>query len=112
LADLPSQGGASVLNSLGSYIGIVVLGAMGALLSVFMSRIAGPDANPIKDLSNRVSGYVRPLLGGLSAVVVVLVLESDVQSVITLGENGIYVGALLAGFSERLIDRALGGIAS
>lgn len=101
----------SAFDSLWSYIAIVVLGAMGALLSVFISRIGGPDANAIKDLGARVSGYMRPLLGGLSAVVVVLVLESGVQNVITLGDNGIFVGAMLAGFSERLIDRALGGIA-
>jgi len=114
----PNEGGlnliteTSALSTLGSYIGVVVLGAMGALLSVLLSRMAGPDANPHKDLSNRVSGYVRPLLGGLSAVVVVLILESGIQSIVTLGENGILVGALLAGFSERLIDRALGGIAA
>lgn len=101
----------SLLADFDSYLLVIVLGAMGALLSVFMSRISGPDANPLKDLGNRVSSYVRPLLGGLSAVVVVLVLESGVQNVVTLGKDGLLVGALLAGFSERLIDRALSGIA-
>lgn len=107
----PTDDGPSIFASLGSYLAVVVLGAMGALLSVFMSRIGGPDANPHTDLSNRVAGYVRPVLGALSAIVVVLVLESGVQNIISLGDNGIFVAALLAGFSERLIDRALGGIA-
>lgn len=101
----------TALDGLGSYAGIVALGCIGALLSVFTSRISGPDENPIADMAQRSTGYVRPLLGGLSAVVVVLVLESGVQTVVNFTGPGVYVGAVLAGFSERLIGRTLEGLA-
>lgn len=101
----------TALGGLGSFAGVVALGGIGALLSVFTSRISGPDENPITDIAERASGYVRPLLGGLSAVVVVLVLESGVQTVVSFSGSGVYVGAVLGGFSERLIGRTLDGLA-
>ena len=100
------------LGSAGSYIGVITLGGMGALLSVFTSRIGGPEENPIADMAKRNTGYVRPLLGALSAVVVVLVLESGVQTVINLTGNAVYLGAVLAGFSERFLSRTLDGLSS
>lgn len=99
------------LSSVGATLGVALLGSLGALVSVFISslRVSSQDAR-IEVHRSRVSGYVRPLVGAMSALIVVLVLESGIQSLIMAEGAQVYVWAIVAGFSERLLDRTLNAV--
>lgn len=107
---LPYLEGTS-LDSLGSLLGIMLLGAIGSLLSVALTRVRG-SGRPVPQLieSNFVD-VLRPVLGAASAVVLVLVLEAGLQTTIDTSGSKVYVWAIVAGFSERLLRRTLESVA-
>ncbi|MEM9518974.1 MAG: hypothetical protein AAGA37_06630 [Actinomycetota bacterium] len=90
----------------------ILLGAIGSLLSVALSRLSASEL-PLPDLlSGWLTVLMRPLLGGLSAVVVVIFLESGIQEALTAEGQSVYVFAVVAGFSERLLRRSLESVSS
>ena len=107
---LPYLEGTS-LDSLGSLLGIMLLGAIGSILSVALTRVRG-SGRPVPQLieSNFVD-VLRPVLGAASAVVLVLVLEAGLQTTIDTSGSKVYVWAIVAGFSERLLRRTLESVA-
>lgn len=89
------------------WIAISLLGLMGALLSIFLSIIAssGEFRIPVGLADNWIT-VARLGLAALTAIMAIILLFSGI---INLGEIGrlTWVVALAAGFSERLVVRAL-----
>jgi len=96
------------LNGASSTAGVLTLGALGALLSTVTGAISGPATRRLPEMSSGLTtALIRPLLGAASAVVVVLVLVSGIHDTISVEGARVWVYAVAAGFSERLIDRML-----
>lgn len=93
------------------YLGVVVLGALGALLSVALTRLRAPGNRLPEMFESRLVDGLRPVVGAASAVALVLVVESGIVTVIGAEGAQIYVWALVAGFSERLLRRTLHSLA-
>ena len=49
----------------------------------------------------------RPLIGGASAVAVVVILQSGITAVSLSDAGGVFAVAFVAGFSERLVSRTV-----
>ena len=93
------------------YLGVVVLGALGAMLSVALTRLRASGHRLPEMFESRLVDGLRPAIGAASAVALVLVVESGIVTVISADGAQIYVWALVAGFSERLLRRTLHSLA-
>ncbi len=86
---------------------VLLLGALGAVLSGATTIISSGSAMQIPDLRvRRILMRTRPLIGAASAVTVVVILQSGLSAV-SLEGTGVYATALVAGFSERLVSRSV-----
>jgi len=103
---LPALEGTS-LDNVRSLTGIVLLGALGSFLSVALTRANPHEENLPAMIQSRLVDVLRPVVGAASAVAFVLFIESGMQSALESDGSKIYVWALLAGFSERLLRRTL-----
>jgi hypothetical protein len=91
---------------------VMLLGALGSMLSLALTRLA-PDDRPIPEIvQSGIIDFLRPVLGAASAVALVLVIESGIQSAIDPDGLQIYVWAVLAGFSELLLRRTLNSVSA
>ena len=90
-----------------STLGVIVLGALGALVSTATSTIAGEGRRLPEMVTGWVSALLRPVLGGASAVIVVLALVSGLQDTVSTQGARVWIFAVAAGFSERLLDRLI-----
>ncbi len=104
--------GDGILKDWVSLVIVLTLGALGAVLSGATSAISGSGKTRIPDLRvRRILMLTRPLIGGASAVAVVVILESGITAV-SLTESGLYATAIVAGFSERLVSRSVEGVSA
>jgi hypothetical protein len=97
---------ASILNDYVMTIAVAVLGAAGATLSRALSALGMEDRIP-QVLSGATEWTVRPMIGALSAIAVVLVLESGLLPINEPAEPMIYAYAIAAGLTDRLLNRVL-----
>ena len=81
-------------------------------LCAALTRLA-PNDRPIPEIvQSGIIDFLRPVLGAASAVALVLVIESGIQSAIDPDGLQIYVWAVLAGFSELLLRRTLNSVSA
>lgn len=107
----PSEVG-YLLGDLRSFAVVLVLGAVGASLSGLLTLARSEESSRIPDLRLRwVFLKYRPVIGAISAIVVVAVLQSGVAGLSVTPEAAL-VAAFVAGFSERLVTRSLDTAAS
>jgi hypothetical protein len=102
----------TALESTGGYIGVLVLGALGSMLSVALTRLRAPRARLPELFESRLVDWLRPGIGAASAVALVVVIESGIQQAVLAEQRQVYVWALAAGFSERLLRRTLNSLAA
>lgn len=100
----------TTLGSTGGYLGVVVLGALGSMLSVALTRLRPQRARLPELFESRLVDWLRPGIGAASAVALVLVIQSGIQGAVRGEGAQIYVWALAAGFSERLLRRTLSSL--
>lgn len=109
---LPSlEGEARPLDTAAEVVGVITLGALGSFLSVALTRFAGRQQKLPEMVQGRLVDILRPLIGGASAVALVLVLDSGLQTAVLADDSKVYVWAVVAGFSERLLRRTLTSLA-
>ncbi len=109
--DLPSADPASALGDWKKLIVIVMLGVLGATLSVTLTVVRETGRIP-QVIHHEVEALVRPLVGAASAAIVVIVLESGIIGITVLSGAYAYPFAIAAGFTERLVTRVMKGIES
>ena len=101
------EGADGVLENSIKFLAVLVLGALGAVLSGATSAISTGGNSQIPDLRvRRILMQTRPLIGGASAVAVVVILQSGFTAV-SLNNAGVFAVATVAGFSERLVSRTV-----
>jgi hypothetical protein len=91
--------------------GVAVLGALGSLLSLALSRVRSAEERLPQMIEGWLVALMRPVLGAASAIALVVVLESGIQSLVETDGSRIHVWAITAGFSERLLRRTLASVA-
>lgn len=105
--DVSPGAGLFVLHDVGLFVGALILGVFGAMLSLVLDLSgSSPANNRIYELATaRWSALVaRLFIGAGSAVLAV----AAVQAVIVGGDQPwLYLAAIPAGFSERLVRRAV-----
>jgi hypothetical protein len=99
------------LGTVRSTIGIMLLGALGSFLSVALTRVTNRKQKLPEMIQGRLVDILRPVVGAASAVAIVLVIDSGLQGAVQSEDSKIYVWALVAGFSERLLRRTLNTLA-
>lgn len=105
------EGAGEPLSTQEEVVGVFALGAIGSFLSVALTRFAGRQQDLPQMVQGRLVDILRPLVGGASAIALVLVLDSGLQAAVETDGSKLYVWALVAGFSERLLRRSLTSIA-
>jgi hypothetical protein len=103
---LSADPGSSILLPPRELLLVLLLGAAGAGVSIALS---------MKQLSGRIPevlrGWtetsVRPLVGALSAVILVVVAQSGLLPIEARGNSQLYAYAVLGGFSDQLLVRLL-----
>lgn len=86
---------------------VMLLGAVGASVSGVLRPLSRDADQKIPDArAQRHLTWVRPLLGGGTAVVAVSIIGSEIVGV-TVSPLALPVAALLAGFSERFASQAV-----
>lgn len=91
------------------WIAVPLLGMMGAILSAFLSITAKPrEARIPVNLADNWVIFARLGLAALTAIMASLLLYSGIINFGIESRNLIWGVALMAGFSERLVVRALG----
>lgn len=91
---------------------VTVLGALGALLSSAI-ELRGHDRT-IRVPELRVSHtlmWMRPVIGAVGAIVVLVVLQAGFDGAIVVTSPGILPLAIAAGFTERLVTRTVNAAA-
>lgn len=96
----------SVRGSRQFWLAIVMTGALGALASAFVSSIRGQGAIP-EELANSTIHFARLATGMVSAVAVCLFIASDLIKGLVPSYPMVLAAAFAAGFSDRLLLRAL-----
>ncbi len=103
----------SPLSSWRLLLVVMVLGALGALLS---SAIELRDADrkiSVPDLRiNDTLMWMRPVVGAAGAVIVIVVLQSGLDGAVTVTDVGILPVAVAAGFTERLVTKTVNDAAA
>jgi hypothetical protein len=85
---------------------IMVLGAVGAILSSTLSALGGDSRIP-EMLSKPTQIFVRVFFGALSAVAVVAIVSGKVLPIEAPTGNGVYVWAVASGFTDQLLTRMM-----
>jgi hypothetical protein len=92
-----------------SYFGICLFGAMGATVSAIMSFAKAKPGDKIPErTANALVTFARPFVGASAALIVVFALQSGlIARPDTIWLPFVWVMAFAAGFSERLVMRAI-----
>ena len=101
----------TALGTVRSTTGIMLLGALGSLLSVALTRVTNRKQKLPEMIQGRLVDLLRPVVGAASAVAFVLVIDSGLQGAVQSEGSKVYVWALVAGFSERLLRKSLDTLA-
>ncbi|MBI4307046.1 MAG: NUDIX hydrolase [Chloroflexi bacterium] len=96
----------TVLGDWKRLVSVMALGSAGAVLSAIITAVRGAGRIP-ELFSQKWFELIRPLVGAASAVVVLVVLEAGVTSFLSVQGAVGYPLAVLAGFSERLVTKAM-----
>jgi hypothetical protein len=99
------------LGTVRSTTGIMLLGALGSFLSVALTRVTNRKQKLPEMIQGRLVDLLRPVIGAASGVAMVLIIDSGLESAVQSEGSKIYVWALVAGFSERLLRRTLNSLA-
>lgn len=82
---------------------VILAGAIGALVSSTLSQLG--VGGRIPDFLHSIAGWsVRPFIGALSAVIVCIVVESDLLPLEAATDLSLYAWAVTAGFSDQLVS--------
>lgn len=96
------------LRNLDNYVTVAALGGMGVALSLLLPWHRNPTRPAVLDFVNPLDiTFLRVVLGVGVALAAVTVLQSDLQAGLDLGGVKAYPWAIVAGFSERLLDKRL-----
>ncbi len=109
-----SEGETSVLLTSPAAVTVLGLfGVLGAFVSIALTSLSAKGATKVPELEQTYSvSLVRPILGAASAVTVGLLLESGLQGIVEVSSAGMIGVGLAAGFTERLLRRTVGALAS
>jgi 8-oxo-dGTP diphosphatase len=89
---------------------VCVLGAIGGSLSAQILAGQGASGQRVPEVLSTVSAMIgRPLVGAASAVLVVLVLQAGLFDQ-SSNDVALYAFAVVAGFAERLVTRAVSAV--
>lgn len=100
--------GVTVLEDWRALATVMVLGAVGAVVSGVISLAASEVERRIPDLRTQLLLMsLRPLVGAGAAVLAVVVLRSGLGNAINVSDTGVYAVSLIAGFSERVATHAV-----
>jgi hypothetical protein len=112
-AQLAGDGASVLLTSSAAVVVVALLGMLGAFVSIALTSLASRGATRVPQLEQAYSiSLVRPILGAASAVTAGLLVETGLQSVVTVTDAGLVGVALAAGFTERLLRRTVASLAS
>jgi hypothetical protein len=104
----PSSNPDDALSGIGKYLTIVGIGMTGAALSHVLFTRRSERASSISEVVNPLQiVLLRLALGGVVGMVLVVLLQSDTQSVINVTAESAYIWALFGGFAERYVDRLI-----
>jgi hypothetical protein len=104
----PSSNPDDALSGIGKYLTIVGIGMTGAAVSHVLFTRGSERASSISEVVNPLQiVLLRLALGGVVGLLLVVVLQSDTQSMINVSGQAAYIWALIGGFSERYVDRLI-----
>ncbi|MCJ7726654.1 MAG: hypothetical protein MUP76_09750, partial [Acidimicrobiia bacterium] len=103
--DIPVDVGGTVLAGFATYVTIVGLGFVGAIVSRAIASDADAGYVVQSSMNPMLVHLLRIGLGGASALFVLLYLQSGIQGLIDATGINAYPFALAAGFGERIVDR-------
>lgn len=90
---------------------VILMGVLGALLSLAMTARA-TSKRVTEELSEGNELFLRVMLGAASAVVVGIALEAGLVPIVDVKGMSLFVVAIAAGFTDRLLNAVLSGIES
>jgi hypothetical protein len=102
---LPSSDAGEVLTRFGGFVTAVGLGVAGAVISRALHGERNAGARIVEATNPILVILFRLGIGGVSALAVTVVLQSDLQTLFSATGAAAYPVALAAGFAERLADR-------
>ncbi|MEX2467784.1 MAG: hypothetical protein WD995_12810 [Gemmatimonadota bacterium] len=93
----------SFLHDPGTLAVVILAGGIGALLSSVLSQVG--VGGRIPDFLSSTAGWVvRPFIGGLSAVIICIVIQSGLLPLVGDSELSLYAWAVAAGGSDQLVN--------
>lgn len=101
----------TALETVTGMAAVMLLGALGSFLSVALTQITNEPQKLPAVIQGRLVDLLRPLIGAASAVAVVVIMSSGLEAAVESDGSKIYVWAIVAGFSERLLRRTLNALA-
>lgn len=106
--EFPAAAVESTLGSWRRFITVIVLGALGAVISATLAGLRNPLRGRLTEIMQRDAiTLLRPLVGATSAAAVAIFLESGIQTTIDVNGSRVFPFALAAGFTERLVVRVM-----
>jgi 8-oxo-dGTP diphosphatase len=103
--------GAGVLASGGRLFLVALMGMLGALLSLAVTTRATSKRIP-EELSKGNEVFLRIMIGSASAVAVSIAIEAGLLGILNTNGPSLFLAAIAAGFTDRLLNGVLNGIES
>lgn len=108
LVSTPAANPDDALSGIGKYLTIVGIAMTGAAVSHVLFTRRSERASSISEVVNPLQiVLLRLTLGGVVGLLLVVLLQSNTQSMINVTGQSAYVWALIGGFSERYVDRLI-----
>lgn len=104
---------ASPLDDWKLLVATMTLGALGGILSGAIEIRSGNRKLKIPELRTYYTlTWMRPIVGAAGAVIVIIVLQSDLIGAVELSMDGMLPLAIVAGFTERLVTKTVSSAAA
>jgi hypothetical protein len=108
LVSSPASNPDDALSGIGKYLTIVGIGMTGAAVSHVLFTRRSERASSISEVVNPLQiVLLRLMLGGVVGLLLVVLLQSNTQSMINVTAQSAYIWALIGGFAERYVDRLI-----
>ena len=102
---LPGDDSGAVLTSIGDFVTVVGLGVAGAVVSRALRGEQNEGSQIVDETNPMLVHLFRLGIGGVAALTLAVVLQSDLQGLISATGAAAYPFAIGAGFTERFADR-------
>lgn len=104
----PSSDPSDALGSISAYVTIVGLGMTGAAVSRVVARSSDRRGSAVTAMTSPAHVLaLRFAFGGVVGLLLVMFLQADLQNLINVAGQNAYPWAILGGFAERYVDRAI-----